>query len=206
MTGRLYFVTLLMALNLIGCGPVEQEQGDEPGEAHLIFDRWPGEGVPVLAWQGPGDSLKVYLQLGDTDSARAAARAGRQIPVTAGRKLLWDRSAIQIEQPGQMKITDDCIICGFVYDPPEGGRLHSGRARDIYLPSGTLLEVICYAAEGFYIFRHDGEFIEMGVGHSCQRMLAEPRTRWWVQITRDGNPAGWVPVDGTAVAVVERRF
>jgi len=196
---RWHVLPLLISLCIIGCGSVEQEGRKPLSDGIRSIERWPGEGVPVLAWHGSGDSLEVYAHPGTTSPAG-------QIAVRDGQKLPWDRSLILVEKPGQMEIVEDCIIAGFVYDAPEDGQLKGGRARQIYLSCGTVLEVICYAAEGFYIFRHDGEFIEMGVGHSCQRMLAEPRTRWWVQITRDGNPAGWVPVDGTAVAVVERRF
>jgi|GEM_PF-1677991 len=205
MTERPSLVILLIILILIGCGSAEQERAEEAGDAALILERWPGEGVPVLAWQGPGDSLEVYPRPGDASPARSAARAGK-IAVTAGQRLHWDRSVIRIEQPGQMKITEDCILNGFVYDPPRGGRLEAGRARDIYLPSGTLLEVICYAAEGFYIFRHQGEYIEMEVGRPCQQMLDRPQTRWWVQITENGRPIGWIPVDGDRVKVIDRRF
>lgn len=208
MTARSYIPILLIALILAGCGTVEQKEEQEPegGTLTLIIDRWPGEGVPLLAWQGPGDSLMIFARPGAASPAGPAPAGAEKIIVTAGQRLAWDRSAIRIEQPGRMKITEDCIVEGFVYDPPRGNRLESGRAREIYLPAGTFLEVICYAAEGFYIFRHQGEYIEMGVGLPCQRMLSEPRTRWWVRITGDGRPAGWIPVDGQRVAVVDRRF
>jgi len=206
MTGRRYFLILLMVLNVIGCGRGEQERDDGLIGGNLILDRWPGEGVPVLAWQGSDDSLRVYSQPRGTDSTRAAAEAGRQIQVIPGQRLPWDRSVIRIEQPGKMEITEDCIVSGFVYDASEDGRLQGGRARDIYLPAGTILEVICYAAEGFYICRYQGEDIEMEAGRPCQRMLAEPQTRWWVRITEDGEPIGWVPVDTDRIAVIDRRF
>ena len=202
MNDRRLAIIPLIALCLIGCGSAEREQkhkqGQEPGGV-LMLERWPGEGVPVLAWQGPGDSLEVYARPG-------AADAVRSIAVRKGQKLLWDRSLVRIEQPGQMEITGDCISSGFVYDPPEDGRLEGGRAREIYLPSGALLEVVCYAAEGFYIFRHQGEYIEMGVGQPCQRMLAEPQTRWWVRMIAEGQPMGWIRADEKRVAVVDRRF
>lgn len=206
MTERPFLVILLAALSLMGCGPAEQEGIEEPGGTAVILERWPGEGVPVLAWQGPGDSLEVHSQPGTASPARSAAARAGQITVATGQRLHWDRSVIRIEQPGRMEITEDCIISGFIYDPPDGGQLKGGRARDIYLPAGTLLEVICYAAEGFYIFRHQGEYIEMSIGQPCQQMLSEPQTRWWVRITEEGRPIGWIPVDEKRVAVVDRRF
>jgi hypothetical protein len=203
---------VLITLTLIGCGDREQKGDQEPGEdpggsaLNLLTDRWPGEGVPVLGWQGPGDSLEIYSRPGDTSPADPVSAGTGKIIVTAGQRLTWDRSAIRIEQPGQLEITEDCIVSGFVYDPPRGGRLESGRAREIYFPAGTFLDVICYAAEGYYILRHQGEYIEMGVEQPCQLMLSEPQTRWWVRITGDGRPVGWIPVDGNDVAVIDRRF
>jgi hypothetical protein len=207
MTERPYLIILFIALCLAGCEPAQQNHGEESGSTapDLILERWPGEGVPVLAWQGPGDSLRVYPRPEEARSNRSPADGAGRIAAAAGQRLDWDRSVIRIEQPGQMEITEDCVISGFVYDPPQDGQLKGGRARDIYLPAGTLLEVICYAAEGFYIFRHQGEYIEMDTGQSCQRMLSEPQTEWWVRITGDGS-IGWIPVDGSGVAVIDRRF
>ncbi len=202
--GKILISALLIGAMASCEKPGQNRRQDAP--SLLSIERWPGEGVPVLAWQGSGDSLEVYPLPETADTVRSAAVKVGRIAVTAGQKLLWDRSVILVEKPGQMEIVEDCIIAGFVYDAPDDGQLKGGRARQIYFSCGTILEVICYAAEGFYIFRHDGEYIEMDAGHRCQQMLAEPQTQWWVRITRDGSPAGWVPVDGTAVAVVERRF
>ena len=190
---------------LLGCaflvmsGCVSQEREKPDLGQQLTIQRWPGEGVPVIAWTGSETLMDVYASAGDSTPAK-------NVTVAQNQRLEWDESLIVVHAPGEMNILKDCIINGFVYDSLEQGKLAGGRARQLNFSSGTKLEVVCYAAEGYYIFRHLGEYIEMEASHECQQMITLPQTEWWMRICKDSMPLGWVKVDGEDVSVVDRKF
>lgn len=194
-----YNIAILISLVLpvICCGPDKPEQA--PVDGPIAIERWPGEGVPVIAWTGSEDSLPLCPQPGDEEPDSYLA-------VQEQPYLQWDKSLMVVKKLGKLEILEDCIISGYVYDSFEDNKLAKGKAREVNFSSGMILDVVCYAAEGYYIFRHLDKYIEMGSSHECQRMLAWPQTEWWVRITKDDKPIGWVRVDEEKVSVVDRRF
>ena len=188
---------ILLVLAIICCGPDKPEQAKV--EEKIAIERWPGEGVPVIASTGSEDSLPLYSQPGDE-------KPDGHLPVQPHQHFHWDKSLIVVKKLGKLEILENCIIAGYVYDSFEDNKLAEGKARELNFSSGMILDVVCYAAEGYYIFRHLDKYIEMGSSHKCQRMLASPQTEWWVRITIDDKPVGWVRVDEERVSVVDRRF
>jgi hypothetical protein len=193
---------ILISIFLMGtmacCGTFNQyHHQDAPSP--LLIRRWPEEGVPVLAWTGEGDSLALYSRPGDD------APAG-YLAVAEDQPLTWDSSLILVHRPGKAEIPEDCVINGHVYDALENGNLLGGKSQELNFSSGTVLDVICYAAEGFYIFRQQDRYLELDATDQRLEILDQPLTEWWIRITADGKPIGWTLVDGDNVSVVDRRF
>jgi hypothetical protein len=188
-----------MFLCIICCGSEDRAEQDRISDEFLSIERWPGEGLPIIAWTGAETMMHVYASASDSV-------ASDSIVVIHNENLEWDKSLIIIRKPGQMKISNDCIIDGFVYKSLEKGKFTGGRARQLNFSSGTILEVICYAAEGYYIFRLGDEYIEMESSHECQELLTLPETEWWVRICKDSKPLGWIRADQEDITVVDRRF
>jgi hypothetical protein len=190
-------ILIFLFLPLIYCGPDKPEQATI--DEQLTIERWPEEGVPVIAWTGAAGSLPLYSQPGDE-------RPEKYLAVRDQQRLSWDKSLMVVNKFGKLKILENCIITGYVYDSFEDNKLTVGKARELNFSSGTILDVVCYAAEGYYIFRHLDKYIEMGSSHEYQQMLSLPQTEWWVRIEKDKKPVGWVRVDEDKVSVVDRRF
>jgi hypothetical protein len=190
-------ILIFLVLPIIYCGPDKPEQANM--DEHIAIERWPQEGVPVIAWTGSEDSLPLYSQPGDE-------KPDSYLTVQAHQHLHWDKSLMVVKKLGKLEILEDCIITGYVYDSFEDNKLAVGKTRELNFSSGMILDVVCYAAEGYYIFHHQGKYIEMGSSHGYQQMLALPQTEWWVRIKKDDKPIGWVGVDEEKVSVVDRRF
>ena len=190
-------ILILLLLLFICCGPDKPEQANVSGQ--ITIERWPQEGIPVIAWTGSEDSLSLYSHPGDE-------KPDSRIAVQQHQHLHWDKSLMVVKKLGKLEILEDCIITGFVYDSFEDNKLAVGKTRELNFSSGMILDVVCYAAEGYYIFRHQDKYIETGSSRECQQMLALPQTEWWVRIEKDDEPIGWVRVDEEKVSVVDRRF
>ncbi|MFC1683534.1 hypothetical protein ACFL0G_04965 [Candidatus Zixiibacteriota bacterium] len=199
MIGHYCLMTLLITLCIVACGSEERVKHDQLSDQILSIERWPGEGVPVITWTGAETLMNVYESAGDSTPAKS-------VTVAQNQRLEWDESLIKVRTPGRMEILEDCILEAFVYDSLVQGKLAGGRARQLNFSSGTILEVVCYAAEGYYIFRHLGEYIEMEATHECQRMITLPQTEWWVRVEESGRPAGWIRADNENITVVDRKF
>jgi hypothetical protein len=189
----------LLLMGAMACGARLDQNIPQEMTSPLVIYRWPEEGVPILAWIGSEDSLAVYPHAGDESPTEHLA-------VAYGQLLEWDSSLILIHRPGKAEILEDCVISGHVYDVLKNGNLLGGKSRELQFGSGTIVDVICYAAEGFYIFRQQDRYLELDATDQRLEILDQPLTEWWIRITADGKPIGWTLVDGDNVSVVDRRF
>lgn len=187
-----YGVLLLTILfvSLICCGKKVPQ---------IVIERWPHEGVPVIAWTSSGNSLALYSHPGDEKPVSFLA-------VKKNQRLQWDRSLILVKKLGKLKFLEDCVMSTFVYDSLQDHKLVGGKPKEIDFSADTVLDVVCSASEGDYIFLYLDRFVEMSGSNGCQQMLTKPQTQWWVRLKRNGRPLGWVKVDGEKLTVVERRF
>lgn len=202
MSRRNVFMVILLSLPIIWCQKAERGQpqavSDRP-EQVIAIERWPEEGIPVIAWTGPGDSMAVYSQAGEEEP-------GEYIPVKKNQQLRWDKSMILVHKLGQLTILEPCTISGHVYDGLKEGKLIGGQAREYAFRPGTVLDIVCYAAEGDYIFRYQGKYVQMSGSRDCQQIMTIPQAHWWVRLERVGGQSWWILVDGKEVSVVERKF
>jgi len=189
-------IPILLVL-MICCGPDKPEQPslDQP----IAIERWPEEGIPVIAWVGEEDSMAVYRHPGDE-------LAARRIAVAKNQKLPWNKSLILVQKLGKLRILEDCIISGFVYDALENNKLVRGKPRQLSFAVDTILDVVCPAAEGDYIFLYQDQYVEMSGSMDYGQIVAMPQTAWWVRLKEMEGPSLWVQVDGKEVAVIDRNF
>jgi len=192
MLRRGFFVLIIFVISMMCCS-----KGKQKGE--IAIEGWPGEGIPVIAWTGSENSLALFSDPGDKQPSGYLA-------VQKDQHLQWDRSLILVKKLGRLKILEDCIMTGYIYDSIENEKLVGGKTGGINLSSGTILDVVCYAAEGDYIFRYQKKYVETSASLECQQLLLAPRTQWWIRLIRNGRHLGWVKVDAEKIAVVDRKF
>jgi len=191
------FLPILLVLLIICCGPdtPEQPSSDQP----VAIERWPEEGIPVIAWMGEEDSMAVYERPGDESPAR-------HIAVAKNQELSWNKSLILVQKLGQLRILEDCVISGFVYDGLENNKLVRGKPRQLNFAVDTILDVVCPAAEGDYIVLYHDQYVEMSGSMDYVQIVAMPQTAWWVRLKEIEGPSLWIRVDGKEVAVIDRKF
>ena len=202
MSPRNTFVVIFLFLPLLCCRMTEQDEPkavSEQPEQFIAIERWPQEGVPVIAWTGSGDSMATYSQPGEEDPASYLA-------VKKNQQLRCDRSLLLIQKLGKLMILEPCTIGGHVYDCLEDNKLIGGKAMEYAFRPGTVLDIVCYAAEGDYIFRYQGKYVEMSGSRDCQQIMTMPKIDWWVQLEEINDQSWWIHVDGREVSVVDRKF
>jgi hypothetical protein len=165
----------------------------------MAIERWPGEGIPVIAWTSPESLMAVYALPGSDTPA------GYMV-VEENQRLQWDKSLILAQKFGTLIILEPCSLSGQVYDRLQDNKLMGGKRVEFSFRPGTVLEVVCYAAEGDYIFHHQKKYLEMCGSHDYQQMLTKPQTQWWIRLKDIEDRSLWVRVDGKKVSVIDRNF
>lgn len=194
---RSILASLLFIVSMTCCGPGKPEQASLDQE--IAIERWPEEGVPIIAWADSGNALPLYSQPG-------ADKPANYLAVQKDQQLQWDKSLILVKKLGKLKILKNCVMSGFIYDSLQDHKLLGGKPKEINFSADTILDVVCYAAEGDYIFHYQNKYVEMSGSNDCQQMIVLPQTEWWVRLRRNTRHLGWVKVDGQKVSVVDRRF
>lgn len=202
MSRRSVSIVILLFLPIICCQKTERGQpqavSDQPQEV-IAIERWPEEGTPVIAWTCRGDSMAVYSQAGDEEP-------GSYIPVKKNQQLRWDKSMILVHKLGKLIILEPCTIGAQVYDDLKEGKLTGGQAREYAFRPGTVLDIVCYAAEGDYIFRYQGKYVQMSGSRNCQQIMTIPQAYWWIRLEEIDGRSWWVQVDDKDVSVIDRHF
>jgi hypothetical protein len=196
---HIVLIPVILIIAMTCCGRPKQNGAQQAAQWPIVIQRWPGEGVPIIAWTGTNSSLALFAEPGES-------RPSSHLAVERNQQLAWDRSLILVNSFGQMKILQDCVISGFVYDSFENNTFGRGKAKELNFSSGTILDVVCYTAEGNYIFYYLDDYIEMSGSSDDQHMLFLPETQWWVRVEENGRPVGWIRADGEKITVVDRKF
>jgi len=74
------------------CGPGKPEQASLDQE--IAIERWPKEGVPIIAWTGSENLMVVYSNPGDDLPAG-------HIAVGKDQHLQWDKHSVWVKVDGQ---------------------------------------------------------------------------------------------------------
>jgi hypothetical protein len=202
MLRRNVLIVILLLLPIICCHRAQRDRpkavSEQPREA-IAIERWPQEGTPVIAWTGSGDSMAVFSQPGEQEPAD-------YLPVKGNQQLRWDKSLILVHKLGKLMILEACTISGHVYDALRDNKLLGGKTREYTFRPGTVLDVVCYASEGDYIFHYQGKYVQMSGSHDCQQIMTIPQMDWWVRLEDINGHSWWVQVDDKTVSVIDRRF
>lgn len=184
----------------------QQKPDEKAEEKHsripvLMINRWPGEGIPVIQTGEKTERLLIRSDLADPNS-------GREARVPSSEKLDWDDTRILILEKGEYEVESSTpqeltLVSGI----DDQGRLHYESKGTLALSAGERINVLCYIAEGFYLFERNGQLFEMfAVAEDAGRFLREPEVEWWIHIKQPEQLSGWVLVDGEDIRITERTF
>jgi hypothetical protein len=192
-------VMTFLALLIPCCKPAQQDKEQATLKQFIAIERWPGEGIPIIAWTSPESLMAVYAPPGSDTPAG-------YIVVEENQQLQWDQSLILVQKFGKLIILAPCSLSGQVYDSLQDNKLIGGKRVEFSFTPGTILEVVCYAAEGDYIFYYQKKYLEMSGSHDYQQMMTKPQTQWWIRLKEMQSPSLWVRVDGKKISVIDRNF
>jgi hypothetical protein len=171
------------------------------------IDLWPGEGRPLF------EAVSRQLQLHEFPSM--SSKVVRTLTVAPRHQLVFDDTRYRTIKPGRFRV----LVSGAL-----GGRnlgsisklsrsdYYSGRFPSASVPAkaGDTIEYLQYRAEGTCFIRIAFEIIDAALCPNQQpaqfRLDVEPITEWWIHITMEGTPAGWLLVSNATVKVVDRRW
>lgn len=191
----MWLVTLLSATMLL-----------QPAASVFETEIAPGEGLPRLRATGP-------LQLRDQPDTTRPGHATVHLPLN--RDLTFDATIYRTVRPGELRVQAATEIVGRLLGPikrlsrEEYYRGRYSRGSVAVARSGSI-EYLQSRAEGHCFVRIDGNVIEAdrcpAADTQSLALVREPTTEWWVRITRDSSPLGWVLVDDKQIKVVGRSF
>jgi hypothetical protein len=169
-------------------------------------ETWPGEGRPRFRATGS-------LEFRDRPESNRPVSGTLQAPIN--RDLEFDETRFRTVVPGVIRAAKDTSISG--RNLGSIGRLsrdeyYLGRypTDTVTVASDSRIEYLQYRAEGTCFIRIDG--IVLDAGHcpaddeQAFTVVSPPNVEWWIRLTRDSQPLGWVLVDGTRVTVVGRTL
>ena len=168
-------------------------------------DLWPGEGIPVF------EAIATQLSLHELPSL--SSKVARRVTVKPRQRLVFDETRYRTIIPGRLTALVSANIKGRTLEGVS--RLSKADYYSSKFPnstvnvsSGDAIEFLQYRAEGTCFIRVAGKTIDAALcpTHSKDfRLDVEPRLEWWIHITVDGKPAGWLLVTDTTARVIDRK-
>lgn len=168
-------------------------------------DLWPGEGIPVF------ESAATQLSLHELPSA--SSKVIRRLTVKPKQRLVFDETRYRTIKPGSVTVLVSTIIKGRMLG--NLARLskadyYSGKFPDtsVNVSAGDTFEYLQYRAEGTCFVRVADKIIDASLCPTRGRdfrLDVEPTLEWWIQITVNSKPAGWLLVTDTTVRVIDRK-
>jgi hypothetical protein len=172
---------------------------------------WPGEGRPRL--------VAGTTTLSPRTEPRKDAPAGTVLHVKKGQAVEFGETVYRTTVPGRLKVLKDSQVTGRRLGAIlrlSRDDYYSDRYETVSLPvrPGEVIDYLQDRAEGTCFVRVRGEVVD---ADPCPHALvdpvdrfaeleAEPKTEWWVQVVLEGQPKGWLIVDGKNVREDGRTF
>ncbi len=203
MRPRLLLAWTLAAATLLSA-PVQAQRGWPAFASEL----WPGEGIPHLEATGAPLTLRAGPSLSDRVTATL-----KQVP--AGTPVRFDETRYYTRRPGRLAVLRSDTISGrnmgslryLRRDAYYGGEYPAGRFAVV---PGDTVEFLQYRAEGTCFVRVRGIVVDADwcpvYDDSSYSSVEEPVLEWWIRVTRDDVPAGWLLVEEDVVRQGARDF
>lgn len=166
---------------------------------------WPGEGIPVF------EAVATHLSLHEQPSA--TSKVIRQLTVKPKQRLVFDETRYRTITPGRLTALASASINGRMLGDVtrlSKADYYSGKfpRAAINVSGGDAIEFLQYRAEGTCFVRVAGKSIDAELCPAQRkdfRLDVEPRLEWWIHITVNGKPAGWLLVTDTTARVIDRK-
>jgi len=167
---------------------------------------WPGEGIPVVTATSDSLVLRRAPRLGAEIVARLTVQPGTELP--------YDSTRFQTIVPGELTVRAVATLHGrwfgnITYLPRSRYYSNQGRDTSIVIEPGADIQYLQYRAEGTCFVRLNGHIIDAGycptVDTAAYRLERQPVTHWWIYVRAPGG-SGWLRLEETVAAVVDRRF
>jgi hypothetical protein len=169
-------------------------------------DFWPEEGRPVL--------VAVTRRLTLHEAPSRSSKVIRQMSVPPRQRLVFGETRYRTLKPGRFSVLAPTSIKGrMLGDIPRLSRAdyYSDKFSDtsVSVNVGDTVEYLQYRAEGTCLVRVAGKTIEADLCPTEKptefRLDSKPVTEWWIHITTNGTPAGWLLVTNAAVKELDRE-
>ena len=175
-------------------------------DAAFESDLWPEEGRPVF--------VAVTRQLALHELPSTSSKVIRRLSVAPKQRLVFGDTRYRTVKPGRLRVLVSGSIKGRMLG--EMTRLsradyYSDRFADtsVNVTAGDTVEYLQYRAEGTCFVRIAGKTIDADpcpTGESARfRLDVKPIIEWWIHITANGTPAGWLLVTDATVKEIDRE-
>lgn len=185
---RLLFIFLMLL------APLSAYSSETPFESEL----WPGEGIPVF-------TAKSNLTLSIHSKADRSSNAVSSFNVKKGQKLHYDKTIYKNVKPGKVLVLKPFKIAGRNFG--QISRLSREKYYDEKVPYGPMeiskndeISYLQYRAEGHCFISKGTDVLELDYcpwidpSEKGFRVVSEPENEWWVRVTENKKPIGWVQV------------
>jgi hypothetical protein len=169
-------------------------------------DLWPDEGRPVF--------VAVARQLVLHELPCTSSKVIRRLSVAPKRRLVFGDTRYRTMKPGRFLALVSTSIKGrMLGDIARLSRAeyYSDKFSDasINVRAGDTIEYLQYRAEGTCFVRVAGKTIDADPCPTEEltrfRLDVKPITEWWIRITANGTPAGWLLVTDATVKEIDRE-
>jgi hypothetical protein len=172
-------------------------------EPILVLELWPGEGRPHF--ESTGAALTLYSKP-DTDSQAALTYRPQ-----AGRRIQWDKTEYQTKTSMTVKVVRDTTLTassfGDIKRLTAAMYYHQNRKTEVLrLKAGEEFEYLQDRAEGACFIKIEKTVYDVEERNDAFKLNGQPTNEWWIRITENRKPLGWLLIDGAPVKHLRRTF